>query len=47
MKIFNLNNILAVVQKTPSTAENLSVIMGIMVVIIIILIVSTVFSDKK
>jgi len=47
MELFNFNNVLAVVQKTTSASENLSIIIGIMIVIIVILIVSTVFSDKK
>lgn len=44
---FSLNNTLAVVQKTTSISENLSVIIGIIILIIIVLIFSTVFGDSK
>lgn len=47
MNIFNLNNTLAVVQKTTSTSENLSVIIGIMIAIILILITATMFGEKN
>lgn len=47
MLIFNLNNTLAVVQKTSFASKNLSVIITIIIAIIILLIIATMFNNKK
>lgn len=47
MSMFNLNNVLAVVQKTSVSPQNLSIIITIIIVIIIILVISTLFDNKK
>lgn len=43
----NIFNTLAVVQQTTSMSENLSIIIGIMIVIILMLITATIFGEKN
>ena len=43
----NILNTLAVVQKTTSISENLSIIIGIILIIILILIAATIFGENK